>query len=92
MLLLDCPHCGPRAESEFRCGGQSHVIRPEPYDAVSDQEWADYLYWRDNPKGIHLERWHHQYGCQRWFNVARDTTSHVITAIYSMLDKAPGAA
>ncbi|MEQ1611156.1 MAG: sarcosine oxidase subunit delta, partial [Hyphomicrobiaceae bacterium] len=27
MLLIECPHCGPRAEIEFRCGGEAHVAR-----------------------------------------------------------------
>ena len=25
MLLIDCPHCGPRNEVEFRYGGEAHV-------------------------------------------------------------------
>ena len=28
MLLIDCPHCGPRAEIEFRYGGEAHMVRP----------------------------------------------------------------
>ncbi len=32
---------------------------------------ADYLFFRDNPKGVHLERWRHGFGCGQWFNVAR---------------------
>ena len=26
--LITCPHCGPRAEIEFRCGGEAHIARP----------------------------------------------------------------
>src|SRR3546814_5329175 len=73
MLLIDCPFCGPRAEIEFRCGGESHIQRPGPHDRVSDAEWADYLFNRENPKGEHRERWFHSAGCRRWFNAARDT-------------------
>ena len=29
----------------------SRKFRPEPADEVSDDEWADYLYFNDNPKG-----------------------------------------
>ena len=25
MLRITCPHCGPRDESEFSCGGQAHI-------------------------------------------------------------------
>ncbi|MEZ5656343.1 MAG: sarcosine oxidase subunit delta [Sphingobium sp.] len=89
MLLIDCPHCGPRAEVEFRCGGEAHIARPGPHDSVSDAEWTDYLFTRENPKGVHFERWCHTAGCQRWFNVARDTVSHEILAVYPMGASAP---
>ena len=46
--------------------------------------WADFLFHRTNPKGAHRERWMHAHGCRRWFNVERDTVSHVITAVYEM--------
>ena len=84
MLLIECPNCGPRAESEFRCGGQSHVQRPGPHGAVADEAWADYLFYRQNPKGEHRERWVHAAGCRRWFNIARDTLTHRIIAVYPM--------
>ncbi|MGH6719268.1 MAG: sarcosine oxidase subunit delta, partial [Alphaproteobacteria bacterium] len=35
MLLIACPFCGPRDETEFRCGGESHIIRPGPAPEVS---------------------------------------------------------
>jgi sarcosine oxidase subunit delta len=89
MLLIPCPWCGPRDEIEFRCGGQSHLARPGPPEAVSDAEWTEYLYVRDNPKGVHFERWVHRYGCRQWFNLARDTTSHAILAAYRMGEPRP---
>ncbi len=84
MLLIDCPYCGPRAEIEFRCGGESHIQRPEPYFDVDDATWADYLFYRENPKGEHRERWLHAAGCRQWFNVARDTVTHQIRVTYAM--------
>lgn len=89
MLLIECPWCGPRDEIEFRCGGQSHIRRPEPFDEVSDDEWARYLFFRINPKGVHFERWRHEAGCAQWFNVARDTRTHVIVATYHMTEPKP---
>ena len=89
MLLIDCPWCGKRAESEFRCGGQGHVARPADPQAADDAAWGDYLFTRDNPKGVHFERWRHRYGCGRWFNIARDTVSHDIHAVYAMTDPKP---
>src|SRR6266699_3232686 len=52
MLLIECPYCGERPEPEFQYGGQAHVARPRDPAAVSTQEWADYLYRRDNTRGL----------------------------------------
>jgi sarcosine oxidase subunit delta len=87
MLQVPCPYCGVRDEPEFIFGGPSHVTRPE-FD-VTDAVWTNYLFNRDNPKGIHYERWLHAYGCGRWFNVARDTVSHEILAVYRMGERKP---
>ena len=84
MLIIDCPHCGPREEAEFACGGEAHIARPLAENSISDAEFADYLFLRDNPKGMFLERWRHTAGCRRWFNVARDTVTHEIVEIYPM--------
>ena len=84
MLLIPCPFCGPRDESEFACGGEAHIARPLAENTISDAEFADYLFMRDNPKGLFLERWRHSAGCRRWFNVARDTVSHEIIEVYAM--------
>jgi sarcosine oxidase, subunit delta len=87
MLQIPCILCGARDESEFICGGTSHIARP--HLEASDQEWGEYLFFRDNPKGVHLERWRHVHGCGRWFNVARNTVTHEILDVYGMTDSAP---
>jgi sarcosine oxidase, subunit delta len=87
MLRITCPYCGPRDEPEFSFGGPSHVTRP-PLTA-DDATWTSYLYMRVNPVGIHYERWLHVHGCGRWFNMARDTRTHEILAIYKMGDRKP---
>lgn len=84
MLVIDCPWCGARDETEFRWGGQGHITRPGPPDEVSDETWGAYLFTRDNPKGPHRERWVHFAGCRQWFNVERDTVTHRIVRIYRM--------
>ena len=76
MLLIRCPHCGPRDEIEFRYGGQADVAYPADPDALGDREWSRYLFYRANPKGRFAERWVHQHGCRRWFTVVRDTVTH----------------
>ncbi|MFQ5467628.1 MAG: sarcosine oxidase subunit delta [Kiloniellaceae bacterium] len=82
MLLIPCPYCGPRSESEFSYGDQAHIARPPAPDAISDDAWAGYVFLRDNTKGVFLERWVHTHGCRRWFNVARNTVSYEILAVY----------
>ena len=58
---------------------------------MSDQEWADFLFMRDNPKGEWAERWMHTAGCRRWFNVVRSTVDHRISASYPMGSPPPEA-
>ncbi len=89
MLRIPCPWCGPREENEFSYGGEAHIARPPDPDALSDAEWADYLFMRANPKGRHRERWVHSHGCRRWFNVERDTVTHRIAAVYPIGKKPP---
>ena len=87
MLLIECPWCGLRNECEFSYGGEAHIKRPEEPDDLSDSEWADYLFMRTNPKGRLAERWVHIHGCNRWFNVIRDTVTHDISLIYKFGEK-----
>jgi sarcosine oxidase, subunit delta len=82
MLIIPCPYCGDRPEIEFRQGGEAHIARP-PVTAT-DEEWAAFLFLRENPKGAMRERWFHSHGCQRWFNVVRDTVSDTIFASYEV--------
>ncbi len=78
MLRIPCPYCGLRDEDEFRYGGEASVLRPTDPEQATDAEWADYLFYRDNLKGEHRERWLHAYGCRQWFLLRRDTLTHEI--------------
>ncbi|WP_406119744.1 sarcosine oxidase subunit alpha family protein [Streptomyces sp. NBC_00989] len=82
MLLIPCPWCGPRDEAEFHYGGQAHVAYPETPAELTDEEWARYLFFRDNPKGPFAERWNHAAGCRRWFNAVRNTATNEILGVY----------
>jgi sarcosine oxidase subunit delta len=84
MLQIPCPYCGNRPENEFGFGGQSHVRRPTLDEAPTDAQWGEYLFFRDNPRGMHAECWRHTYGCTEWFNVIRNTVTHEIESIYTM--------
>ncbi|HVC02851.1 MAG TPA: sarcosine oxidase subunit delta [Steroidobacteraceae bacterium] len=87
MMRIPCILCGERDESEFTCGGTAHLVRP-PLEA-SDREWAEYLFFRDNPKGVHLERWRHSYGCGQWFNIERHSVTHEISSVYAVTEPPP---
>ena len=87
MMLLPCPWCGERPESEFSCGGTTAIARP-PLDC-SDEEWGRYLFFRKNPKGEHAERWRHAAGCGMWFNIVRDTVTHELHAVYRITEARP---
>ncbi|AOR36535.1 ferredoxin [Streptomyces fodineus] len=92
MLLIPCPWCGPRDEAEFHYGGQAHVPYPEDPAALTDEEWARYLFFRDNPKGPFAERWSHAAGCRRWFNAVRNTATNEILAVYKVGEARPETA
>ena len=82
MLLIPCPHCGPRNEDEFVCWSAVDT-RPSDPGAMSDAEWVDYVYNFANTKGRARERWWHAAGCGRWLLVDRDTVTHEIHGVES---------
>lgn len=92
-MKITCPWCGERGEEEFIHGGPSHLARPvvgqNPAGDVSDEDWASYLFMRDNVKGVARERWGHTHGCGQWFNMVRDSVTHEIHAIYKMGEQPP---
>ena len=81
MLILTCPCCGCDVdETDLRAGGEAHLKREGP--GSTDAAFEDYLFMRENPKGVHFERWHHAYGCGKWFLAARDTASMEVYGTY----------
>lgn len=93
MLLIDCPCCAEaRPEIEFRYGGEAHVARAADPSRLDDAQWAEFLYMRTNPKGVHAERWRHVHGCGRFFNALRDTVSDRILATYKAGEPRPDVA
>ena len=82
MLILHCPYCGVDAEeTEFHGGGEAHLKRFGP--GSSEEEFHDYLFARENPKGVHFERWRHANGCGKWFHAARCTATLEVFGTYS---------
>ncbi len=76
MLLIPCPWCGPRHESEFENAGPVRARRAHDPGALSDAQWLDYLLVRPNPCGALRERWWHARGCGEWFEIIRHTATH----------------
>ncbi|MAM61140.1 sarcosine oxidase subunit delta [Maritimibacter sp. UBA3975] len=81
MLILTCPYCGVEAdETELAPGGEAHLKRETV--GASDEAFEDYLFRRENPKGVHFERWRHAYGCGKWFLAARHTVTLEVYGTY----------
>ncbi|WP_298842708.1 sarcosine oxidase subunit delta [uncultured Roseobacter sp.] len=81
MLILTCPVCGVTAEeTEFHAGGEAHLKRYGP--GSPDEQFEEYLFMRENPRGVHFERWRHVYGCGKWFHAARCTTTLEVFGTY----------
>ena len=79
MLILECPYCGVACdETELSAGGEAHLKRHGPES--SEDEFEGYLFVRENPKGVHFERWRHSYGCGKWFHAARCTICLLYTS------------
>ena len=81
MLILRCPYCGVDAdETELHPGGEAHLTRYGP--GSSDEDFEGYLFQRENPKGVHFERWRHANGCGKWFHAARCTVTLEVLGTY----------
>ncbi len=78
MLLIVCPHCGPRNSDEFSFGGEL-TTRPGPDPTAA--EWRSYLYDNRNVAGWQRERWFHVSGCRRFLAVERHTVSNEIRSV-----------
>ncbi len=85
MFVIYCPYCEEhREEEEFHASGEAHLARPLDPDNCSDKEWGDFLYFRQNPRGIHKELWQHTAGCRKFFNITRNTVSYEILDTYKV--------
>ena len=86
MLLIHCPHCGPRNANEYSFGGE-RSIRPEP--DPSPAAWRTYLYEQDNVAGWQTEQWFHVSGCRRFLVVERNTVTNEIRMVRDVRGATP---
>ncbi len=90
MLILTCPYCGIDAdETELAAGGQAHIKRETV--GASDDDFETYMFMRENPKGVHFERWRHANGCGKWFHAARCTMTLEVFGTYEAQSYEPPA-
>lgn len=80
MILIPCPHCGPRNSNEFTSTGE---VKPRPDAAgVTPAEWRRYLYLKHNPAGLTTEQWRHSSGCGKFFVAERHTVTNEVVRTY----------
>ena len=83
MLLITCPWLRPPRRDRVPLRRPGPRGLPRDPAALTDEEWAEYLFYRDNTKGAFAERWMHSTGCRQWFNACATpspTTSTPSTA------------
>ena len=78
MMQIACPHCGPRAQTEFVYERTMDSV--VPLDAEPDAAMQA-LFTRTNPRGVDEELWRHTYGCRAWLVVTRHRVTNEITSI-----------
>ena len=78
MMQVSCPHCGPRAQSEFVY--ERTVDSVVTLDASADAAMKA-LFTRNNPRGFDDEIWRHTYGCRAWIVMTRHRVTNEITAV-----------
>lgn len=78
MMQIDCPHCGPRAQTEFVY--ERTVDSVVPLDAAPEEAMKA-LFTRTNPRGVDEEIWRHTYGCRAWMVITRHRVTNEISAI-----------
>lgn len=87
-MLITCPHCGTRPVEEFTFLGDARPQRPTSNDPATMEQWFDYVYLRDNPRGRLEEYVHHSGGCRAWLVVTRDTATHEVFGTVTARDYA----
>ncbi|NMD07636.1 MAG: sarcosine oxidase subunit delta [Phyllobacteriaceae bacterium] len=85
-MLITCPHCGQRPVEEFTFNGDAKPQRPTSNDPATMEQWFDYVYLRDNPRGFMDEYTHHSGGCRAWLVVTRNTETHEIASVVTARD------
>jgi heterotetrameric sarcosine oxidase delta subunit len=81
MMQISCPHCGPRAQTEFVYGRTVDSV--VPVDAEPDAAMRT-LFTRTNPRGNDEEIWRHAFGCRAWMVITRHRVTNEITSVWAV--------
>ena len=81
MVQIECPNCGRRNSSEFRYGGEYNP-RLKNMKEITNDEWTDYVFLRENKLGVQKEWWYHRAGCGVWFLTERHTKTNKVERTY----------
>ncbi len=81
MMQITCPHCGPRAQTEFIY--ERTVDSVVPLDAAPVEAMRT-LFTRANPRGVDEEIWRHTYGCRAWMVITRHRVTNEISNVRSV--------
>ena len=80
MLLINCPCCGERDQSEFSYGGRS-TNYPALDSSASREEWHRAIHLHDGSQKVIREYWYHEFGCEQWIEIFRNVDSHEMTPV-----------
>ena len=78
MLLIPCPNCGARDESEFDYGGRA-ISYPKLNALPAD--WHQALHLHEATGDEIDEFWFHASGCECWIKVTRNLVTHRISTV-----------
>jgi heterotetrameric sarcosine oxidase delta subunit len=73
MLLIPCPHCGDRDESEFDYGGPALHF---PELSADIAEWYRTVHEPEIDESELDELWFHAAGCGCWIKTRRNIRTH----------------
>ena len=83
MKQINCPLNGLRNISEFVYGGEYHAM-PDP-QACTSNEWAEYVFFDQNPAGEVIEWWCHA-ASSYWFLARRNTVTDEVITTFSVTE------
>lgn len=90
MLRIPCPYCGTRDHEEFSYYGDATKAYPG-LEVENHAAWAEAVFNRNNPKGVHWEFWQHTLACRRWLVVKRHTVTHEVMEVLPARQRPIGA-